>query len=111
MVHQKSGGRTVSPDGPLRTLFVITSMQVGGAETLLVNLVRRLDRQRVVPAICCLKEPGPLGEEIASEIPVHTHLLSHKYDPRIVLRLRRLIKQQQIDAVVTVGAGDKMFWG
>ena len=30
--------------GPLRVMFVITSMPVGGAETLLVELVRRMDR-------------------------------------------------------------------
>src|SRR6202012_2213926 len=31
---------------PLRVMFVITCMPVGGAETLLVNLVRKLDRDR-----------------------------------------------------------------
>ena len=30
--------------GPLRVMFVITSMPVGGAETLLTELVRRMDR-------------------------------------------------------------------
>ena len=29
---------------PLRTLFLTTSMPVGGADTLLMNLVRRMDR-------------------------------------------------------------------
>jgi glycosyltransferase involved in cell wall biosynthesis len=37
--------------------------------------------------------------------------LRHKYDVRVLGRLRRLLGQRQIDAVVTVGAGDKMFWG
>ena len=32
--------------GPLRVMFLLTSMPIGGAETLLVNLVRRLDRER-----------------------------------------------------------------
>jgi glycosyltransferase involved in cell wall biosynthesis len=96
---------------PLNVMFIITSMPVGGAETLLVNLVRRLDRQRFKPEICCLKEPGPLGEMIVRELPVHHGLLGHKYDLRIWPRLVRLLRERQIDAVVTVGAGDKMFWG
>ena len=96
---------------PLRVMFVITSMPVGGAETLLMNLVRRMDRQRFAPMICCLKEPGPLGEILRSEIPVFHHLLSGKYDLRVMPRLVRLMRRQRIDAVVTVGAGDKMFWG
>lgn len=96
---------------PLRVLFLLTSMPVGGAETLLVNLVRRLDRRRFAPEIVCLKEPGPLGEMLAAEMPVHSDLLACKYDLRILPRLMKLMRRPQADAVVTVGAGDKMFWG
>ncbi len=98
--------------GPLRVMFVITSMPVGGMETLLVELVRRLDRARFSPELCCLKHLGPLGEVLAAEIPACTGLLRHKYDVRVLGRLRRLLGERRIDAVVTVGTGgDKMFWG
>ncbi|WP_234824223.1 glycosyltransferase family 4 protein [Bremerella cremea] len=97
--------------GPLRTMFMMTSMPVGGAETLLVNLIRRLDRDRFAPELCCLKELGPLGEEMKDESPTFHHLLSGKYDLRVVPRLIELFRLREIDAVVTVGAGDKMFWG
>ena len=100
-----------STSQPLRILFLTTSMPVGGAETLLMNLVRRLDRERFAPEIACLKEPGPLGELLADEMPVHSHLLTSKFDLRILPRLWRLMRSRKIDAVVTVGAGDKMFWG
>ncbi len=96
---------------PLRILFVITSMPIGGAETLLVNLIRRLDGDRFAAEVCCLKEPGPLGEVLAREIPVHSRLLRNKLDLRVFPRLRKLIRQRRIDAVLTIGAGDKMFWG
>lgn len=96
---------------PLRVMFLVTSMPVGGAETLLVELVRRLDRARFAPEVGCLKQRGPLGEMLADELPVHHDLLAHKYDLRIWPRLTRLLSDRQIDAVVTVGAGDKMFWG
>ncbi|MEZ6096475.1 MAG: glycosyltransferase [Pirellulaceae bacterium] len=96
---------------PLNVMFVITSMPVGGAETLLVNLVRSFDRRRISPQICCLKDLGVLGEQLQGEIPVHSHLIHSKFDVNVVFRLRKLFRDQQIDAVVTVGAGDKMFWG
>ncbi len=96
---------------PLRILFLVTSMPVGGAETLLMNLVRRLDHERFAPEIACLKELGPLGEVLSSEMPVHCDLLTSKFDLRILPRLCRLMRSRKIDAVVTVGAGDKMFWG
>ena len=95
--------------GPLRVMFVITSMPVGGAETLLVDLIRRMDRERFLPELCCLKGPGPLGETLAAEVPVQHGLLARKSDIRVLWRLTKLMRRT--DAVVTVGAGDKMFWG
>jgi glycosyltransferase involved in cell wall biosynthesis len=97
--------------GPLRVMFVISSMPVGGAETLLVNLVRRLDRERFAPELCCLQTLGPLGEVLAGEIPAFAGLIGGKYDVGVAFRLANLFRARRIDAVVTVGAGDKMFWG
>ena len=96
---------------PVNVMFVITSMPVGGAETLLVNLVRCMDRAQFNPSICCLKEPGELGEQLSREFQVHSGLIRGKYDIGVLTRLRRLYLKNQIDAVITVGAGDKMFWG
>lgn len=92
-------------------MFVITSMPIGGAETLLVNMVRRMDRARVIPSICCLKEKGVLGEAIEGEIDIFDNMIGHKMDVRVMGRLKSLFKRQQVDIVITVGAGDKMFWG
>ncbi len=96
---------------PLRVLFLTTSMPIGGAETLLVNLVRRMDRARFAPEIVCLKDKGPLGEELSTEMPVHHGLIQYKFDVAVLWRLWKLMRRPQADAVITVGAGDKMFWG
>jgi glycosyltransferase involved in cell wall biosynthesis len=96
---------------PLRVMFILTNMPVGGAETLLVELVRHIDRRRFAPELCCLKRLDVLGEMLAKEIPAFTGLLEHKFDARVLWRLMRLLRRRRIDAVVTVGAGDKMFWG
>jgi len=100
-----------NPQRPLKTLFVITSMPVGGAETLLVNLMRGFRASRILPSIACLKEKGPLGEEIASEFTVTDHWLSGKYDLRVAPRLAKYLRKEKFDAIISVGAGDKMFWG
>ena len=97
--------------GPLRVMFVTTSMPIGGAETLLVELVRRMDRSRFLPELCCLKRFDSLGETLAEEIPAFTGLLAGKFDVTVLWRLARLMRRRRIDAVVTVGPGDKMFWG
>lgn len=97
--------------GPLNVLFMNTSMPVGGAEMLQVQLVRGLDRTAFVPHIICLKEPGTLGEMLSAECPVESNLIHGKYDIPVLGRLRKAMKRWSIDAVITVGAGDKMFWG
>ncbi|NOY43578.1 MAG: glycosyltransferase [Planctomycetes bacterium] len=102
---------TPKPDKRLTVMFLTTSMPVGGAETLLVNLVHGIDETLFAPEVICLKEPGPLGEVLAQEFPVHANLLTNKFDFRILPRLWKLMRDRQADVVVTVGAGDKMFWG
>jgi glycosyltransferase involved in cell wall biosynthesis len=97
--------------GPLRVMFLNTSMPVGGAETLLVNLVRGMNTERFWPSVCCLKSRGPLGDVLAEEVPVFHDLIRHKYDLFVLSRLTKLFRERRVDAVVTVGAGDKMFWG
>ena len=96
---------------PIRVMFLLTSMPIGGAETLLVNLVRRIDRSRIEPLIGCMKHKDVLGEVLSEEIPVFENLIEHKYDVAVVGRLKRLFTEQNVDAVITIGAGDKMFWG
>lgn len=107
---ESSIGKGMSP-WPLRVMFLQTDMRIGGAEMVTANILRNLDRSRFTPELCCLKERGELGEVLADEILVHSQLLSHKYDLRVVPRLIKLFRERQVDAVVTVGAGDKMFWG
>lgn len=111
MTYSSTFERSTGTDQPLRVWFMVTSMPVGGAETLLVNLVERLDRARITPELCCLKQPGPLAEKLDGDVPVHSGFLAHKYDFRVLHRLARQMRRRRVDAVVTVGAGDKMFWG
>ncbi|MFN3191651.1 MAG: glycosyltransferase [Aureliella sp.] len=101
------GGR-----GPLRIMFIHTELVVGGAETLLVEIIRKLDRTRFAPELCCLKGLAELGEVLAAEIPTHSGLLRSKFDIGVIRRLGNLLKEREMDAVVTVGTGgDRMFWG
>ena len=96
---------------PLRIQFVLTSLPVGGAETLLLNLISGMDRKNFAPEVICLKEPGELGPEFAKLVPLHSQLIGSKYDIGVLFRLKRLFQESRTDAVITIGAGDKMFWG
>ncbi len=52
------------PGQRIRVLFVIGTLEIGGAETQLAELVGGLDRRRFDPAVCCLGETGPLAERV-----------------------------------------------
>ena len=105
------GNARLHTSHPLRVMFMQTDMRIGGAEMLTANIMRRMDRERFAPELCCLKGRGELGDALANEIPVHHDLLRSKYDLRVWPRLTRLLREREVDAVITVGAGDKMFWG
>ena len=97
--------------GPLKTMFILTSMPVGGAETLLVDLIRRMESHRFTPEIACLKNLDELGEVMSREVTTTSNFLTSKYDLRVLPKLTSYLIRNKIDAVITVGAGDKMFWG
>jgi glycosyltransferase involved in cell wall biosynthesis len=52
-------------DGPIRIIYIIGSLCIGGAERQLTELVKRLDKQRFAPMVLCLFEAGgPLRAEV-----------------------------------------------
>lgn len=93
--------------------FVTTHMGIGGAERLLVDLIRGLDPRRFKPALLCLKEPGPLAEQLAADgVPVHGRLMRRRLDLTVISRLTRVLRQEQASVVCTVGTGgDRSFYG
>ena len=98
--------------GPLNVMFILTEYLRGGAEVLLLDLLRHLDRSKFVPRVATLKQAGPMEEDVAAVAPLTSEWLRHKYDVGVITRLARHMRETATDAVVTVGTGgDRMFWG
>ena len=49
----------------LRTLFVIDELDIGGTEQQILETVRRIDRDRFEPYVCCFRH-GAKAREIES---------------------------------------------
>jgi len=80
-----------------RILYVITELDVGGAEKALVALATRLNRAAHRPEAACLAGEGPLAAALADEgVPVHFLRARGWWDARALWRLRRLIRKADI---------------
>lgn len=84
----------------IRVLRLITWLPLGGIERKIAAVVPRLDRELFDPHICCLRERGPLADQLEAQgIPVHVIPFHSRLDPRGLWRLARLIRRLRIDIV------------
>jgi len=83
--------------------FIITGLVVGGAETMLLKLLERLDRSKFRPMVISLTTEGDIGLRIASlGIPVVALGMRPSFpNPLLLLRLVGLIRRFKPDIVHT----------
>ena len=94
-----------------RVLHLIHHLRVGGAETMLVELMPLLVEKGFDVQVACLDDRGALFETLAARgIPGHFIGRRRGFDPGTVWRLRRLLRDLRIDILNThsFSAG---FWG
>jgi len=83
-----------------RIFFLITELDVGGAEKSLFELATRLDRARFEPVVGCLTGRGPLGQRLEeSGVPVLYFDLRGWWDLPAWRRLRRELKRRRPDVL------------
>lgn len=79
---------------------MFAALPVGGAERLLVDTLRRLDRTRFDPSVCVLSEKGPVGGEIEKAgIPLFVldRMKTKQFDIPLVFKILRLLKKERFD--------------
>ena len=89
---------------PARVMYVVDHLKFGGAQTHLVQLLSRLDRQRFAPMVCALKAHGELRPAIEQMgVPVLDGGLGRTLmgpgGLRVVARLVRLLRAYHVDVV------------
>jgi glycosyltransferase involved in cell wall biosynthesis len=88
---------------PKRILYLSPVGEKGGAESVLLDIIRHLDRTRFEPIVVCLK-PGPLIDDL-KQLNVKTFALrAHKTRSlhRVavaIMRLRTIIHREHVDLV------------
>ena len=94
-------GRAGAIGRPIRLTVVLDRTFVGGAELLMLNLFRRVDREQVSPRLICLREAGPLAEAFRDAgVPVVVLDRSGRKDLSTVPKLVRLLRSDRTDVVM-----------
>lgn len=90
--------------------MVALSLDVGGLERLLIDLVRALRQRGHHVEVCTLKEAGALAPALTAEGVTITSLnKAEGLSPKPVLALRDLIRRQRIDVVHTHNSSAHLF--
>jgi glycosyltransferase involved in cell wall biosynthesis len=96
----------------IRIAVVVSHLAIGGAEQLLLELLRHIDIQRFDLHIFFLREPGILGKEVIHlGIPATTSIIRSKLDIGGVFILAKLLKSFQTDAVLLINHLNTLFFG
>jgi glycosyltransferase involved in cell wall biosynthesis len=87
----------------LRVVHVITGLNTGGAETMLLRLLTHTDRERFDSLVVSMTDVGPIGERIAAlGVPVRALGMQRGVpNPAGVGRLARLLRAVRPDVVQT----------
>lgn len=86
-----------------RVVYLSHAFNVGGAEEMVLNLVRNLPADRYEPLVCAIYEPGPVGEEIAGTgVPFRTlGRVPRLRDPLATAAIYRYLRETRPDIVHT----------
>ncbi|MFN7930696.1 MAG: glycosyltransferase [Blastocatellia bacterium] len=91
---------TASPRS-LRITHLITGLDLGGAEMMLYKVLLQMNRDAFQAEVISMRDMGSLGEKIVKlGIPVQTlNMRRGVPDPRALVRLVRLLREQQPDLI------------
>lgn len=82
-----------------KVLHLITRLPVGGAEKVLVDVVRRLDPARYESLVCCIQAKGELAAELEKSgvrVLCLDRMQSKRFDWRAVRDLTRLLRTERV---------------
>ena len=85
----------------IKILHILHSLQVGGLENGVVNLINSLDSDRFEHAICCISSSGPMANRIQRPLKIYSLGKGERKDYLLSLKIARVIKKVMPDIVHT----------
>ena len=95
----------------INILYIIWSLGLGGAEQVVINLAKGLDKTKFKPYVACLNDPGRFADELKGKgIEVFALNKIRGIDFSVIPKLVRIIRENDIQIVHTHLWGAN-FWG
>lgn len=100
-----------NPKERINVLYIIWSLGLGGAERVVINLAKGLDKSKFKTTICCLNDKGAFAHEL-EEIGIEVIALNKKsgIDVSIIGKIIKVIKDKEI-SIVHAHLWGANFWG
>jgi glycosyltransferase involved in cell wall biosynthesis len=96
----------------IRLSVLVSTLTVGGAEQLLLELLRQIDNARFQPGVLFLKDPGIIGGEILQlGYPCRSGLIRSRFDLTGTLRVLNLLAAWKTDVLLLINHRDALFHG
>lgn len=95
----------------MRLMHLVLSLNIGGLEIVVINLLRQMDREIYTPFLCCLKEPGSLVHEV-DKLGIKTVVLGKNgggIDFSVLARLAMILKREGIDIIHSHNPGPHFY--
>jgi len=86
----------------IRVLQLIQTLETGGAQKVIVNLIRGIDNDHFEISTACMQKKGPIFDEIKSLGSKVTQIKKkYRFDIQVISRLRKFLEEGKYDILHT----------
>lgn len=95
----------------IRILHIMESLEIGGLENGVVNIVNNLDPEQFESLICCLRREGPLISRLNPRVKVLCLHEKTGFDPTSACRIAHICRKNKITIMHTHGWAGGLYCG
>lgn len=85
----------------IKILHVVGSLQIGGLENILINIINNTNPEIFEHSICCINRSGPMARRIEKHIIIHEMKKGGKADYLLPIKILDVIRKDNPDIVHT----------
>ena len=104
-------GKKISLKRKIKVMHIMQTLEIGGLENGVINLVNNVNPELFEFSICCIKKEGDLKERLKKEVKVLCLWKKEGFDILRIFAMARLFSKEKPDIVHTHGWGGGLFSG